>query len=233
MLSIGLGVLIFGFVLQRSLQKILADPFHNMVTTAEQFSLGNEDVRFNEKGGDEFGYLGKFINNAIDAILENKNELVLALDRASSSETALSIEKERAEVTLSSITDTVVTVDVNLNIVYLNPAGEKLLGQSNSEVSGKAFNEVFKIVDENTDKEIIDPLKQCIESGEIITLPEHSSLTRSDESMVSIEASIAPMKSDENELVGVVMVIQDVSQTRSLNRQLSYQASHDLLTGSV
>ncbi len=231
LLSIGFGVLIFGFVLQRSLQKLLADPFHNMVTTAEQFSLGNENVRFNEAGGDEFGYLGKFINNAIDTILKNKNELVLALDRASSSETALNIEKERAEVTLSSITDTVVTVDVDLNIVYLNPAGEKLLGQSNSEISGKAFNEVFKIIDENTDKEIVDPLKQCVDSGEIITLPEHSSLTRSDESMVSIEASIAPMKSDENELIGVVMVIQDVSQTRSLNRQLSYQASHDLLTG--
>ncbi len=231
LLSIGFGVLIFGFVLQRSLQKILADPFHNMVTTAEQFSLGNEKVRFNEEGGDEFGYLGRFINNAIDSILKNKNDLVKALDRAELSEVALSIEKERAEVTLSSINDTVVTVDIELNIVYLNPAGEKLLGQSNAEISGKAFNKVFTIVDENSGVEIVDPLKKCIESGDIVSLPEHSSLMKSDESTVSIEASIAPMTSDENELIGVVIVIQDVSQTRSLNRQLSYQASHDLLTG--
>lgn len=231
LLSIGFGVLIFGFVLQRSLQKILADPFHKMVTTAEQFSLGNENVRFSEEGGDEFGYLGKFINNAINTILENKNDLMRALDRAESSEIALNIEKEQAEVTLSSITDTVVTVDVDLNIVYLNPAGEKLLGYSNEDVCGKDFNEVFLIVDENTGEEIVGLLKGCVSSGEIVTLPEHSSLTRSDESTVSIEASIAPMKSDENDLIGVVMVIQDVSHTRSLNKQLSYQASHDLLTG--
>ena len=231
LLSIGFGVLIFGFVLQRSLQKILADPFQKLVTTAEQFSLGNETVRFSEDGGDEFGYLGKFINNAINTILKNKNDLMLALDRAESSEVALNLEKEQAEVTLSSITDTVVTVDVDLNIVYLNPAGEKLLGYSNVEVSGKAFSKVFLIVDENTGEEIVDPLKRCVDSGEFVTLPEHSSLTRNDESTVSIEASIAPMKSDKNNLIGVVMVIQDVSQTRSLNQQLSYQASHDLLTG--
>ena len=231
LLSIGLGVLIFGFVLQKSLQKILADPFHNMVTTAEQFSLGNENVRFSEEGGDEFAYLGKFINNAINTILKNKNDLMLALSRAESSEIALSLEKEQAEVTLSSITDTVVTVDVDLNIVYLNPAGEKLLGHSNEEVCGEAFNKIFLIVDENTGEEIIDPLKDCVDTGEFVTLPEHSSLTRNDESTVSIEASIAPMKSEKDNLIGVVMVIQDVSQTRSLNRQLSYQASHDLLTG--
>ena len=49
--------------------------------------------------------------------------------------------------------------------------------------------------------------------------------------MVSIEASIAPMKTDGGDLMGAVIVIQDVSHTRRLTRQLSYQASHDLLTG--
>ena len=231
LLTIGLSVLVFGYILQRVLQIMLANPFYKMVTTAEQFSQGVENVRFDQERSDEFGYLGKFINDAISAILANKNDLVQALDRASSSENALNIEKERAEVTLSSITDTVVTVDVNLNIVYLNPAGEKLSGYSNKEVSGKAFNKVFSIVDENNGDEIEDALQQCIDSGEIVTLPEHSSLVKNDKSTVSIEASIAPMKSDNNEFIGVVIVIQDVSHTRSLNRQLSYQASHDLLTG--
>jgi len=231
LLSIGIGVFVFGLLLQRILQKMLSSPFQKMVTTAGLFSKGNEDVRFDEKRADEFGYLGKFINNAIDTILSNKNELILALERASASEIALGIEKERAEVTLYSITDSVVTVDINECIVYLNPAGEKLLGCSIKEVSGKQFKKIFNIVEESSGEAIDDALHDCFVTGEIVHLPEHSSLISKDESVVSIEASIAPMTAEDGDLMGAVIVIQDVSHTRRLTRQLSYQASHDLLTG--
>ena len=231
LLSIGFGVFIFGLFLQRILQKMLSKPFHRMVATAEQFSQGKEDVRFDEERQDEFGYLGKFINNAIDAILAHRNDIEQALERASASEVALSIEKERAEVTLQSITDTVITVDIDELIVYLNPAGEKLLGGSGKDYYGTQFKKVFKIVEESSGEIIDDPLHECFVSGEIVHLPEHSSLIAKDNSMISIEASIAPMKSESGDLMGAVIVIQDVSHTRRLTRQLSYQASHDLLTG--
>jgi len=231
LLSIGFGVFIFGLFLQRVLQKMLSTPFNKMVTTAEKFSQGEEDVRFDDKRPDEFGYLGKFINNAIDAILSHKNELVTALERVSASEIALSIEKEHAEVTLYSITDSVVTVDINERIVYINPAGEKLLGCKSKEILGIKFKRIFNIVDESTGGAIDDCLHECFITGEIIHLPEHSSLITKEDSVISIEASIAPMTSDAGDLMGAVIVIQDVSHTRRLTRQLSYQASHDLLTG--
>ncbi|MCK4834431.1 MAG: EAL domain-containing protein [Gammaproteobacteria bacterium] len=231
LLSIGFGVFIFGLFLQRILQKMLSSPFQKMVTTAEQFSQGKDDVRFDDKRADEFGYLGKFINNAIESILSSKDELILALERASESEAALGVEKERAEVTLHSITDSVVTVDINECIVYLNPAAEKLLGSTISEVSGKEFRKTFNIVEESTGEAIDDALHTCFVTGEIVHLPEHSSLITKDDAVVSIEASIAPMKAATGDLMGTVIVIQDVSHTRRLTRQLSYQASHDLLTG--
>ena len=231
LLSIGFGVFIFGLFLQRVLQKMLSAPFQKMVATAEKFSQGNNDVRFDDKRQDEFGYLGKFINNAIDSILSSKDELILALQRAAESEIALGLEKERAEVTLHSISDCVVTVDVNECIVYLNPAVEKLLGRTVKEVSGKTFRDVFNIVEESTGEAIDDSLHQCFVSGEIVHLPEHSSLISKGDKVISIEASIAPMKADTGEQMGAVIVIQDVSHTRRLTRQLSYQASHDLLTG--
>jgi diguanylate cyclase (GGDEF)-like protein/PAS domain S-box-containing protein len=231
LLSIGFGVFIFGFFLQRVLQKMLSSPFQKMVATAEKFSEGNEKVRFDEQRQDEFGYLAKFINNAMDDIFSNRNELVLALQRASSSEIALGIEKERADVTLYSITDSVITVDINERIVYMNPASEKLLGLEVSEVSGQEFTSVFNIVDENTGDSIEDALHQSFLTGKIIHLPEHSSLINKQSACISIEASIAPMKAANNDLLGAVIVIQDVSHTRKLTKQLSYQASHDLLTG--
>ena len=231
LLSIGLVVFIFGMLLQRILQKMLSQPFQRMVTTAEKFSQGNENIRFDDSRADEFGYLGKFINNAIESILSHKNDLVQALERASASEAALNNEKERAEVTLHSITDTVVTVDIDECINYLNPAGEILLSCNKKDITGKGFKQVFNIVEEASGDVIEDPLHKCFLTGEIVHLPEHSSLIAKNGSVVSIEASIAPMKSDTGGLMGAVMVIQDVSHTRRLTRQLSYQASHDLLTG--
>lgn len=231
LLSIGFGVFVFGLFLQRVLQKMLSSPFQKMVATAEQFSQGNEDARFDDQRQDEFGYLGKFINNAIDSILSNKNELLRALERAAASEIALGVEKERAEVTLHSITDSVITVDINECIVYLNPVGEKLLGMNVKEVFGLKFKQVFNIVDENTGDAVADLLHECFLTGQIVHMPEHSSLISKDDTVISIEASIAPMKVDTGDLMGAVIVIQDVSHTRRLTKQLSYQASHDLLTG--
>jgi len=231
LLFIGLGVFIFGMLLQRILQKMLSEPFQKMVNTAEQFSKGDEKIRFDDTRPDEFGYLGKFINNAMDAIWLQKNELMDALGRASESEIALGLEKERAEVTLYSITDSVVTVDIDECLMFLNPAGEKLLACDNEEITGKSFKQIFNIVDETTGESIGDPLHECFVTGKIVNLPEHSSLIAKDDSIISIEASIAPMKSDDGDLMGAVIVIQDVSHTRRLTRQLSYQASHDLLTG--
>jgi len=231
LLFIGLGVFVFGMLLQRILQKMLSEPFQKMVSTAEKFSKGDEKIRFDDSRRDEFGYLGKFINNAMDAIFQHKNELIGALERASASEVALGLEKERAEVTLYSITDSVVTVDVDECLMYLNPAGEKLLACDNEEITGKSFRQIFNIVNETTGQSIGDPLHECFITGKTVHLPEHSSLIAKDDSIISIEASIAPMKSDSGDLMGAVIVIQDVSHTRRLTRQLSYQASHDLLTG--
>lgn len=231
LLSIGIGVIVFGLLLQRILQKMLSSPFQKMVATAEHFSQGKEDVRFDEERADEFGYLGKFINDAIDTILKHKNELMLALERASSSEIELSVEKEHADVTLSSITDTVVTVDVDECIVYINPAGEKLLGRKGTDFYAKPFNKVFNIVEESSGFSIENPVHECFLTGGTVHLAEQSSLIVHESTLVSIEASISPMKAASGELIGAVIVIQDVSHTRLLTKQLSYHASHDLLTG--
>ncbi len=231
LLSTGIGIIIFGLFLQRILQKMLSSPFQKMIDTAEKFSQGNEDARFDEKRMDEFGYLGKFINNAIESILSSKAEVIHALERASISERDLSLEKERADVTLYSITDSVITVDVDERIVYLNLAGERLLACSIKSVKGKKFNDVINVIEEISGNSVKDSLRKCFVTGGVVNFPEHSSLILKDGSIISIEASVAPMKSNRGDLMGAVIVIQDVSHARRLTRQLSYQASHDLLTG--
>ena len=231
LLGIGIGILLFGFFLRHVLHIMLTRPFISMLESAKRFTLGDESARFNDYRQDEFGYLGRFINHAIESVLDQQEALVDALDKVSSSEIALMIEKEMAEVTLHSITDSVLTVDQKGIVTFINPAAEKLLERTREELVGKSFFEVMNIVDESSVRLNFDPIAECFKNIGIIELPEQSSLLNEGMGLIAIEASVAPMKNQSGDLLGAVVVVQDVSHTRTLTRQLSYQASHDALTG--
>lgn len=231
LLGIGIGILIFGFFLRQVLHMVLTQPFAGMLESAKSFTLGDESVRFDEARQDEFGYLARFINHAIESVLDQQDALVNALERASKSEVALNIEKELAEVTLHSITDSVITVDPDCNVKFINPAAEKLLEHTLEESIGKPFYEVLNFVDEHANALTFDLIKECFKKGGIVEFPEGASLLNSSSEMIAVEVSVAPMKNDSGELLGAVVVIQDVSHNRRLTKQLSYQASHDALTG--
>ena len=231
LLGIGIGILVIGFFLRYVLHIVLTRPFINMLESAKSFTLGDESIRFNESRQDEFGYLGRFINHALESILDHQEGLVEALDRASRSEIALSVEKETAEVTLRSITDSVVTVDQQGIVKFINPAAEKLFERTLDETVGIPLFKVLNIVDESSEFLKFDLVNACFKKSGIVELPEQSSLLSKQSSLIAVEASAAPMKNERGDLLGAVIVIQDVSHTRKLTRQLSYQASHDALTG--
>jgi diguanylate cyclase (GGDEF)-like protein/PAS domain S-box-containing protein len=231
LITIGLSVFIFGLILQQILHRVLSGPFLKMVNTARAFSSGDDTVRFNEHRDDEFGYLGRFINNAIESMFATQSKLKQALDRAEKSEIELSDQKEQAEVTLQSITDSVITVDLAGIIQYINPAAELLFNVKNRDVNDLHLTDLVRIVSDVTGDSIDDPLARCFAQEQTVHLPEHASLIAGNNKIVAVEASVAPMKNSEGNVIGAVMVIQDVSHTRKLTRQLSYQASHDMLTG--
>ncbi len=231
LLAIGVGILLFGYFLRRVLHMMLTLPIVEMLGSAKRFMLGDESVRFNEKRHDEFGYLGRFINDILDSILEQQEALFAVLDRAKKSEVALSVEKEIAEVTLHSITDSVITVDQECIVTFINPAAETLLEYRLDEAMGQPFSEMIKLVDESSEPLQMDTVKECFEKGGIAEFPEQTSLINKSSTLIPVEASIAPMKNEKGDLMGAVVVIQDVSNTRKLTNQLSYQASHDALTG--
>jgi len=231
LLIVGISVFAFGILLQRILNQLLSKPFLDMVDVAEHITDGDFSVRFNENRSDEFGYLGGFINAAINKLFRQQDELNDALKLIEKSEEELKTEKERAEVTLTSITDAVVTVDINGIIQFINPSAVQLLGVKAKEVENHAFYDVVHLTNELTGEPLTDVLEACFQSGEAYDLPEHSSLVNSESVAIAIQASVAAMKGDTGQMIGAVMVIQDVSHTRKLTRQLSYQASYDMLTG--
>ncbi|MDZ8189492.1 MAG: EAL domain-containing protein [Nostoc sp. ChiSLP02] len=148
-------------------------------------------------------------------------------------EQALFQEKELALVTLQSIGDGVITTDAYGSIQYLNPVAEALTGWSLNEALGLPLTEVFKIINEISRQSIENPVEKVLHSDATVGLANHTVLITRNGTEFSIEDSAAPIRTRDGQIIGVVLVFRDVTQNRNLTRLLSWQASHDALTGLV
>ncbi len=118
------------------------------------------------------------------------------------------------------------------HIVYVNKAGETLLGQPAADAHGRTLLEVIDLVDEGERKTLGDPVRQCLTTGGRVHLGRRGMVVSGDgEGERSIELSVSRRCATPGELAGTVIGLRDVTDLRGLTRQMSYQASHDALTG--
>jgi diguanylate cyclase (GGDEF)-like protein/PAS domain S-box-containing protein len=148
-------------------------------------------------------------------------------------EEALRSEKERAQVTLASIGDGVITTDVTGRIDYLNPVAEQLTGWDVDETRARPLTDVFQLIHEATRQPLENPVARCLRDGRITGFTEHSLLIRRDGREFAIEHSAAPILNRTGEITGVVLAFSDVTANRAMARQINFQASHDSLTGLI
>ena len=226
--------LLFGLFLQFVLKRIISLPFMNMVTTARDFADGRDKIRFDDKRQDEFGFLGTFINRALDHLTDQQLELESALERQHAVEKDLEKEKELAETTLYSITDAVITIDRGGQVEFLNPAGERMTGWS---IEHARFKDVEKILDlrkSKQDKQIELPIRhESATEPQLETVKGTGVLTSRDGMYKSVEYSVAPTLDQSGRTMGSVIVLQDLTEAQELAQQLVYQATHDGLTGLI
>ena len=231
LVSIGVVLLVFGLGLRWVLKKVLTQPFQHMMNAAQGITRGDLSRRFDESRVDEFGFLARFINKALDYVTWQQAELRTTLERARASESDLAKEKERAEVTLHSINDAVITTDENGAIEYMNPVAEALTGLVTHDVKGMALKNTIKLVDEATRSVMENPVESCLRDNQPTESMDHVLLVRPDGQEIDIAHTAAPIRDRHGALIGVVVVIHDVRHSRLMARELSYQASHDELTG--
>jgi diguanylate cyclase (GGDEF)-like protein/PAS domain S-box-containing protein len=142
--------------------------------------------------------------------------------------------RPRAMVTLDAMGESVITVDAEGRIDYVNTSAEALLGQSFDQVVGKSFAEVASLVDETDRRSLGDPVRKALATGGRVTMGKRAVLVPTGSSPErSVEISVTPLKSEGKETLGLVLVMHDTSELRGLTRQMTYQASHDALTGLV
>ena len=146
----------------------------------------------------------------------------------------LPVEKPRAVATLEAMGESVITVDADGRIDYINTAAEALLGQSFDQVVGKSFPDVASLVDESDRRSLGDPVRMALTSGGRVSMGRRAVLVPTNGvGDRSVELSVTPLKSEGKDTVGLVLVLHDTSELRGLTRQMTYQASHDALTGLV
>jgi len=148
-------------------------------------------------------------------------------------EARLVAERERAQVTLSSIGDGVVSTDVSGRVDYLNPVAERLTGRHLDDALGRPASEVVRLFGEDGDKPLEDPLGACLAEGRPVSLEDEVTMAGPDDTVFAVNGSVAPIRDRDGATTGAVMVFHDVSRERRMASQIEYQAKHDPLTGLI
>ena len=142
--------------------------------------------------------------------------------------------RPRAMATLDAMGESVITVDADGRIDYINHSAENLLSQRFDQVMGKAFADVATLVDETDRRSLGDPVRKALATGGRVTMGRRAVLVPANTGPErSVEISVTPLRFDGKEILGLVLVLHDTSELRGLTRQMPYQASHDALTGLV
>jgi diguanylate cyclase (GGDEF)-like protein/PAS domain S-box-containing protein len=144
---------------------------------------------------------------------------------------ALLEEKERAQVTLNSIGDAVVSTNIAGQVTYLNAVAEDLTGWSLREAMGHPLEDVFRIIDATSREVAQNPMLLAIRNNRTVALTPNCVLIRRDGVEAAIEDSAAPIHDRGGAVTGAVMVFHDVSAARALTLKMSHLAQHDSLTG--
>ena len=174
---------------------------------------------------------------ARDCLLEGHIDLYAvtrvfrSLGEGRAAEEAMFLEKERAQVTLNSIGDAVLSTDNSGNVTYLNVVAEKMTGWSCKEALGRPLADVFKIIDGVTRESSPNPMEVAISENKTVALAANCILIRRDGSESAIEDSAAPIHDRSGAIAGAVMVFHDVSVSKAMVSEMSRLAHHDSLTG--
>lgn len=140
--------------------------------------------------------------------------------------------RSRARLALESLGEAILTVDSRGRVDYANPAACKLLGVAADAVRNSDLEAAARNVSDEDRKLLLEPVRQALESGAPLALGRRVlHIKNADGVERQAEVTAAPLRSTTGDSAGAVLLLHDVTEARGLTRQMSYQATHDALTG--
>ena len=222
----------------------IENPYDTVRETGDRVDFPSHTTLINRSGGrvsieccaspirDGTGALTGAVIVFRDVMRRRAAERALKTSEESRAENAEALfeEKERAQVTLNSIGDAVVSTNFWGRVTYLNIVAERMTGWSQAQASGRAVDDVFRLVDVVTGERIASPTARAIIENRTVGLESDCMLVRSDGAEIAVESSASPIHDRQGGVIGAVMVVHDVTIARELSHKLARLALHDSLT---
>lgn len=212
---------IVAYLLAIKLQSIISKPILELATVAKQISIDADYTpRLPLGSNDEIGTLNIAFNNMLEQIYKRQ----LARDEATQ---ALSERERDLVVTLNSIGDAVIVTDINGLVTRMNPVAEQLTGWSFEDARNKPLKTIFPILNASTREPIENPVEKVALAGETVFLSNHTTLIAKDGTERQIADSAAPIRSEDDNILGVILVFNDVTEQYHL-REAAAKSKRDL-----
>jgi PAS domain S-box-containing protein len=144
---------------------------------------------------------------------QNAQSIHLARRRA---EDALRTQSDWLRVTLSSIGDAVISTDVEGRVTFMNRMAESLTGWGEAEALGRSLTDIFQILNEESRQPVENPALRALSAVTIVGLANHTILIAKDGTEWPIDDTAAPIRSEQGEVLGAVLVFRDISERKRM-----------------
>ncbi|SMP59019.1 HD domain-containing phosphohydrolase [Anoxynatronum buryatiense] len=244
-----LGLAIVLLIFPRFFRWSLVEPLRLLLNGVQEVGEGNLKVQVPIISRDEVGLLAHTFNQMAgsldradqfmkshheilqEQVNERTAELKEALTESRQLQHKLYHERELLKTTVFSMGDALIATDENGNITIMNELAERLTGWPQAVAQGKAFDEVFCMIDEHSGMAHKSPVEQVLVNKAAYSLPPNTLLVARDGSQLPIEDSVAPIKDEEGRVTGVVVVFRDFTEKKEKQEKILHLSYHDQLTG--
>ncbi len=209
---------------------------HIKVTYNKNDELGTIIQRFNDMQEHQLKIQQELKNQYFfleKTVAERTLELEQELAKHAETSSKLYKEKQRAQVTINSISDSVITTDEKGVIEFMNPAAHDLISCQPGETIGKKFSQVFQLLSIDSRDPEIDLVSWCLQSSSKHSPPVEFNLKIASGKEFIIELVSTGLFDVNGKANGVVILIRDITKNKKHTNELSYLARHDMLTGLV
>ena len=211
-LGIGVGAALVVALLGVLFARTITKPVRQLVKGAEEIGRGNLDYRIEVGAKDEIGQLAGAFNDMAA--------------RRKQAEQSLRESEQWLSTTLRSIGDAVIATDGKGLVTLMNPVAKDLTGWDEAEAVGKPLEGVFNIINEQTGERAESPVARVLREGVVVGLANHTVLIAKDGTKRPIADSGAPMRDEEGNIIGTVMVFRDITERRRAEEELRQHRDH-------
>ncbi len=188
------------------LSMAIVDPIKKLVEASTRIASGDLTSPVRIAANDEMGDLAASFNDLVRKMRFSRGEL--------------EAEKERLAVTLRSITDAVITVDLRGKMILLSETAEKLCGMTQGDVQNKDFTEIFSFEDMQFSPGE-DPYLELIKESRFSVRGRRRVLRSATGKLKMVIFNAAPIKDNNGDLLGIVVVLQDVTAEEKIREELN------------